>query len=251
MHTSMAIPDKLAFVLLCWTCAFLLSWEISLGIILALVLAGTLIPPFKPNSDTGRKYFNRFLLYSIPLVMVLVTANGLLIHEGPVLLQSPLFSFYGGGVEYALTVSIRLVLLSVSVLLFFVSTRVRDIIDYLDSLGLPNSLVSILLLTLFFLEQVPGRISRVFTAQEARGAPVRKGIISRSKALFVVLSPLVLSSIVESVERGVALELRGYHAQRNVSRTSEPTARISRQGYVFLVLAAAIIIFEVSRWLLK
>jgi energy-coupling factor transport system permease protein len=248
---SLTIPDKLAFVLLCWTCAFLLPWEVNVFLILILVLAVTLFPPFKPVSEVGGKYLNRFLLYSVPLVAVLIVANGLLLHEGSVFLQFAFFSFYKGGVQYALTVSVRLILLSISMLLFFVSTRVRDIVNYLDTLGLPNSLISILLLTLFFLEQLPRRISNVFTAQEARGAPVRQGIISRSKAFFVILSPLVLSSIVESVERGVALELRGYHTHRNVKQPKEQTADVQWWGYVFLILTAVIIFIRIIRWLSK
>jgi energy-coupling factor transport system permease protein len=248
---SLAIPDKLAFVLLCWTCAFLLPWEVNVVVILLLVLGGTLFPPLKPVSEAGRKYLNRFLLYSIPLVTVLIVANGLLLHEGPVLLQFSFFNFYEGGIQYALTVSVRLILLSVSILLFFVSTRVRDIVNYFDTVGLPNSLVSILLLTLFFLEQVPRRISNVFTAQEARGAPVREGIFSRSKAFFVILSPLILSSIVESVERGVALELRGYHVHRKREQLNEQTGEIKRWGYIFLLLTIVVITIEIVHWLSK
>ncbi len=246
---SLAVPDKLSFVLFAWTCAFLLPWQISIAMIFLIILAAAFLFPFKPVSETGRKYFKRFLVYSIPFVLVLVTVNGILLHEGPVQLHVAFFDFYEGGLHYGLTVSVRLVLLSLSVLLYFTSIRIRDFVTYLQTVGLPNSFVSIILLTLFFLEQLPHRISNVFTAQEARGAPVREGLISRGRAFFVVLSPLVLSSIVESVERGVALELRGYHSHRETKTPGDHTGAFHVWRYIFFMLTIAVIIFAFVRWL--
>ena len=246
---SLAIPDKLSFVLLSWTCAFLMPWQESVGMILLIVLAVGFLSPFRPVSETGRKYVNRFLVYALPFAAVLVIVNGILIRDGTAKLHLAFLDFYEEGLHYGLTVSIRLVLLSIAVLVFFTSTRVRDLVAYLQTLGLPNAFVSIILLTLFFLEQLPHRISGVFTAQEARGAPVRGGFISRIRALFVVLSPLVLSSIVESVERGIALELRGYHLHPQKQRSDVRTSTFPIWRYVFLTLTMFLIIFSLVRWL--
>ena len=245
----LAIPDKLSFVLLAWTCAFLLSWQFNIPFIVLLVLLAFTFNPFKPVTASGRTYFSRFTIYAILLVFVLVAVNGLLLREGPVRFRFIVLDFYDAGLTYGLTVSVRLILLSLSVLVFFASTHFQDFAKYLQSLGLPRSFVSIILLSMFFLEQLPHRITQVFTAQEARGAPVRAGIVARSRAFFLILSPLVLSSIVESVERGVALELRGYHLLRTKKdiRRDEPTSRFWR--FAFLTLSSIIIILSVVHWL--
>ncbi len=224
MRRTLSIPDKLLFVLFIWTCAFLLDWQFNLALLVLTLLASFLLAPFRPVNEDGERYTRRFLTYSGVFVCVLVLVNGVLLREGTPVFTVSFLSLYSGGILYGLTVSTRLLLLSLSLLMFFVSVRLRDFVRVLESVGLPKPIVTIILLTAFFLEQLPHRIARVFTAQEARGAAVRAGLLSRSKALFVVLSPLVLSSIVESVERGVALELRGYHARPG---PTTPTGELS------------------------
>ncbi len=244
-----AIPDKLSFVLLAWTCAFLLPWQYNIPFILLLVVVASTFSPFKPVTITSRKYLYRFLAYSILLALVLVVVNGLLLREGSVRFTIVFVKLYEAGLEYGLTVSVRLILLSLSVLVFFSSIHFQEFAKYLQSVGLPHSLVSILLLTLFFLEQLPHRISRVFIAQEARGAPVRAGIVARSRAFFLILSPLVLSSIVESVERGAALELRGYHQSTRRKENQHEEVGFPPWRYVFLILSAIVIVLFIFHWL--
>jgi energy-coupling factor transport system permease protein len=246
---SLAIPDKLSLVLLAWTCAFLLHWHYGVLCIVMLLALRITVPSLKPFSAVSDKYFKRYLAYSVFFVSVLVAANGLLIHTGPIRFNLVFLSFYEGGLQYGFSVSIRLVLLSLSVLLLFASTRFRDLADYLETIGLPNSLVTILLLTLFFLEQLPQKISQVFTAQEARGARVRAGILTRGQSLFLILSPLVLSSIIESTERGTALELRGYHSRKRTPFRATERTEHHLWRYVFAGISLILILASVFRWL--
>ena len=245
----LAMPDKLAFILLAWTCAFLLPWQFNVPPIAIIVLLACTSSPFKPVTPAARRYLVRFAIYSILFVCVFLAVNGLLLRQGPIMLKLFALEFYESGFEYGLTVSMRLILLSLSVLVFFASTRFQDFTHYLQSLGMPRSLLSILLLTMFFLEQLPHRISQIFTAQEARGAPVRAGIVARSRGFFLILSPLVFSSIVESVERGLALELRGYHLHRISERDHDSEVQMHAWGYGFVVLSSFIILLSFVHWL--
>ncbi len=247
---TLEITDKLALVVFAWACAFLLSWQYSLAFVIVFILLVGGVHPFRPVSESGWKYFKRFLIYAFPLVLVLVTVNGILMRDGEQV-HLGFVTIYEGGLQYGLTVSTRIVLLSISILVFFVSVHVRDLVKYFQTRGLPHQLASIFLLTLFFLEQLPHRISNVYTAQEARGAPVRRGFMSRSKAFFVVLSPLVLSSIVESVERGVALELRGYYRYPGTKLARDGSETQSAWRYLFLLLTLFVIILTIVRWLSK
>jgi len=246
----MAIPDKLSFVLLVWICAFLLPWQWNSAVIGFVIILQVLAPSFRPISKSSRRYFSRFVAYALVLTLVLALVNGLLIREGSVRFSILFLNFFDAGIIYGLEVSVRIVLLSLSILLFFGSTRIQDFARYLQSVGMPNSFVSILLLTLHFLEQLPHRIAQIFTAQEARGAPVRAGILSRGRALLLVLPPLILSSIVESLERGAALELRGYHFYKPVTIDGKDT-RFSLWRYVFMTLAITVIIRSVYLWLMR
>ncbi|MBI3788864.1 MAG: hypothetical protein HY276_11495 [Ignavibacteriales bacterium] len=246
------LPSKLAFVFLMWVCAFTLPWLINGGLILLLLLIRYTVPAYKPISKKGSKAFNKFFAYALAILLLLLALNALLIKQGSVLFNIYGLSFYKEGFFFGLTTAVRLLLLSFSVLLFFASIQLPDFIKFMHRAGLPPSLVLVLLLTLHFLEQLPDRINQIFIAQEARGAPIRAGVVSRLKAFFVILSPLVLSSIVESIDRGTALELRGFLSERSVLLT-KPRERvaISPLTAILLIATLALILFKMTQWLLK
>lgn len=246
------IPSKLAFVFLMWVCAFTLSWLLNGVLILLLFLVRYSVPAYKPVSEKASGRFNKFFVYAVAVSFLLLALNALLIKKGNVFFSIYELSFYEEGFFFGLTTAMRLLLLSFSVLLFFISIQLPGFIKFLQQAGLPPSLVLVLLLTLHFLEQLPERINQIFVAQEARGAPIRAGFASRLKAFFVILSPLVLSSIVESIDRGTALELRGFLSERTAISSNAPAKPApSPLMVVFLITATLLIIFSIAQWLRK
>jgi energy-coupling factor transport system permease protein len=226
-----------------------MPWTIHAGICIALVIARFAIPAFHPLSQRSSSAFSKFIPYSIAVALFVVGLNSLFIKGGTV--RSVLgISFYEDGLLFGLRTASRLILLSLSVLLFFISTPLTVIISYLQSKGLPPSIVLLLLLTLHFLDQLPMRIHQIFLAQQARGAPVDAGVLSRTKALLSILSPLVLSSIVESIERGTALELRGFlNRPPSEQATDKVDPRVNLLTALFYLISLAIIAYAVYRWL--
>ena len=190
------------------------------------------------------------MLYCIAVAILVVCLNALFIKSGSLIATVLGFSFYEDGLLFGLRTVSRLILLSLSVLMFFISTPLTVLIAYLQNKGLPPFLVLVLLLTLHFLDQLPSRIHQIFLAQQARGAPIDAGFLSRTKALLSILSPLVLSSIVESIERGTALELRGFLSRPSAERQSEQVeTRINLLTVCFYLISLAIIAYSIYRWL--
>lgn len=246
------VPSKLAFVFLMWVCAFTLPWLINGGLILLLLLIRYTVPAYKPISKKASKAFNKFFVYALAILLLLLALNALFIKQGSVFFNIYGLSFYEEGFFFGLTTAVRLLLLSFSALLFFVSIQITDFVKFLQQAGLPSSLVLVLLLTLHFLEQLPERINQIFVAQEARGAPIRAGVVSRLRAFFVILSPLVLSSIVESIDRGTALELRGFLSEQPVISTKPRVrAAISPLTVILLIAALTLILIPIAQWLRK
>jgi energy-coupling factor transport system permease protein len=245
------ISSKLALVLLVWVCAFTLDWFVNVPLLIVAVGARYLVPAFRPQSARATKAFDKFLLYSVAILVLLTALNAVLMPGGEVLLTLAGVNFHYEGLMFGIKTAARLLLLSVAILVFFISTPLPEFVRFLQQKGLPAQLVLILLLTLHFLDQLPGRINRVFVAQEARGAPVRAGLLSRAKSLTSILSPLVLSSIVESIERGTALEVRGFlvHQAQSPPTLQAPT-KSNPATLLLLVLALAVFIFFLLRWLL-
>ncbi len=251
MNTRFDLSSKIALVLLLWVCAFILPWEYQAILCLLIITARYALPAFHPQSDRSSRAFARFLLYSIVAAILIIVLNSVLISGGKAWEVTPGIALHEEGLFFGIRTSCRLLLLTYSILLMFVSTPLQDLIRFLQHRGMSPSFSLILLLTLHFLDRLPSRIHQIFLAQQARGAPVDAGIVARSKALLTVLSPLVLSSIVESIERGTALELRGFlnqPLQREAPVTdSEENSVLT---VIFLSLAFVILIGAILRWLL-
>ncbi|MBI3003844.1 MAG: hypothetical protein HYY49_00325 [Ignavibacteriales bacterium] len=198
--------------------AFFLPWQVSLSFMPVIVLLEIFLSPFRPLSAGAHKKFLQFIGYLTFLGVLIVGMNGLLLKSGEVVLRLLWFNIYDGGIEFGLNVASRLLLLSSAILLFFVSTPIKMLADFLGHIGLSKKIVTIILLATFYLDQLPQRITQVFWAQEARGAPVRSNILQRLKSFFSILAPLTLSSLVESVDRGMALQLRGFQGYASLSQ---------------------------------
>ena len=250
MKANLDLPSKLALVFLLWVCAFTLPWTFQVGLCFLLVAARFAIPAFRPLSSRSATAFSKFILYSIAVALLVVCLNAFFIRSGNVVATLLGFSFYEDGLLFGLRTASRLILLSFSVLMFFISTPLTVFIDYLQSKGLPPYLVLMLLLTLHFLDHLPTRIHQIFLAQQARGAPVDSGVLSRTKALLSILSPLVLSSIVESIERGTALELRGFLSRPvAIRKPEEAETRVNLLSICFYFASLVIIAYSIYRWL--
>ena len=250
MSTRTDPSSKLAFVLLLWVCAFTLPWIVQAALCLAVILLRFAVPALQPQSPRSSKAFNRFILYAVAVVVLVVVLNGLLIRGGDTISIAGV-SLHSDGLLFGVRTACRLLLLSFSILLFFISTPLPQFIRYLQQKGLPPYLALVLLLTLHFIDQLPSRIHQIFLAQQARGAPVDSGMFARTKALLSILSPLVLSSIVESIERGTALELRGFlnrPAERSESETE--TAGTNWLSILLLLLSFAVLVYSLGRWLI-
>jgi energy-coupling factor transport system permease protein len=228
----------------------MLPWTIQAGLCLLIILSRFVVPSLRPLSERSSRAFSRFMLYSVVVAALVVGLNALLMKSGDIVTVFLGFSFYQDGLFFGLKTASRLILLSFSILLFFVSTPLPVLIDYLQKRGLPSALVLVLLLTLHFLDQLPSKIHQIFLAQQARGAPVNAGVLARARALLSILSPLVLSSIVESIERGTALELRGFLSRPPIERQLEETdARFNLLTVSFNIFSLLIIAYSVYRWL--
>ena len=251
MSTGQSLSRKLALVLLLWVCAFTLPWSIQASLCILLIIARYAIPPLRPATLRSAKAFSRFLVYSMVVATFVVLLNGLILREGMISATVSGISLYEGGLVFGARTASRLLLLSFSILLFFISTPLPDLIQYLQVKGLHPSFALVLLLTLHFLDQLPARIHQIFLAQQARGAPVDSGVFSRTKALFSILSPLVLSSIVESIERGTALELRGFLQRPQVNRVVKQSESVADWLTISLILLAlAVLIYRIVQWLI-
>lgn len=245
----MGVPEKLALTLFLIVAAVTLPWAASAALVVGSIAARSLVPALRPVTAT--RFWKSLLVLSL-LVAVMTALNALLIRTGEPVAQLGPFRFFSGGLEFGLVTGFRLLLIACAFLVLFGSTKIQELAHTLNTMGMPSAVATTMLLALHFLDHLPERINQIFIAQESRGAPVRAHFFARVRSFLLLLRPLVLSSIVESVERGTALELRGFHS----GLALRPAARLPAQGrrsglaVAFVVLSILAVIYRVSVWLM-
>ncbi|MCI0708400.1 MAG: energy-coupling factor transporter transmembrane protein EcfT [Ignavibacteriae bacterium] len=219
--------------------SFLADWQTNLLLFAGFSLLGALQIFLQTEFISIRRAYSRFLLYAIAASALITVLNGFFLRDGDVAAEVLGITFYDAGLQFGITTGARLAVISVSLFLFFVTTPLRRLIQFFQQAGLPGQLTVILFLALHFIGQVPARISQIYTAQEARGAPVRGHAIARLKAFLAILFPLLLSSISETLERGAALEARGFRGELTAVSTT-PFPLVSK------VIATAVFLATLS-----
>lgn len=245
------VGEKLSAALFFVVLSVALPWRLNAFLFVLLLLVRLSFKSFRPATAVAQRRFRVLARYFVLIVLLMTFMNGLLIKGGTTWPLPGGFALSSEGIEFGLRTGMRLLVIATSLPLFFSSTPIPRLAQFLQNVGWPTQLVLTLLLTLYFIETLPERISMIFTAQEARGAPVRSTFLARTKGFFLVLSPLLLSALVESIDRGMALELRGFHSGSKLSFSGEAgEARLGTAGILFLVLSALCIVWIVIRWLL-
>lgn len=248
---TIGIPEKLALTLFLVVAAVTLPWNISALLIAALLSARTLIPALRPLDQTARRRFRKIFFLLLSLVAVMTAVNSVLVKSGEVWAEVAGIRLFEGGLLFGLTTGCRLLLIASAFLVLFGSTSIGAFADYLNHVGIPGPIATTALLSLHFLDHLPERIQQIFIAQESRGAPLRGNLVARIRSFFLLLSPLVLSSIVESIERGMALELRGFHLGISLRTASGPEHRHwSLITVVLLAFSIILVVYQLALWLI-
>ena len=246
------VPEKLACTAFFIALSIAVPWQLNGLLFLVFLAIPSSVAAFRPSASEHRHRFWKFVRYILAVVLLIIILNGVFIRGGPIVISLGPASLTEEGIQFGLNTGTRLLVITTALLLFFSSTPLRSVAGYLQHTGLPSQLVMALLLTLHFLDQLPRRIQTIYTAQEARGAPVRAHLLSRARAFLTILAPLVFSSISESLDRGVALELRGFTTHTSLRIDSTAGAyRITWITILLLIGAVVAVAVSILQWLLK
>lgn len=103
-----------------------------------------------------------------------------------------------------------LVWLGAATLLMLV-TRPDRLMLALTELGLPRNIAYIILTSLQIIPRFQGKAQTILEAQRARGLETEGTLIHRLRMLVPLVTPLILSSLVDLDERAIALEARAFN----------------------------------------
>lgn len=139
---------------------------------------------------------------------------------------TPLFSigpavFYKEGLLFALDIGINIlnILLSFSVLIL--TTKPSDLVEDFVRIGLSPRLGYVLISVFQIIPEMTETMATITDAQRSRGMETEGNLITRIRAFFPLISPVVMSSLVNTRERAIALEVRGFNSKQKKTFLNE------------------------------
>ena len=190
-----------------------------------------------------------------PLVLILVftgVLNLFFTQEGPVLVDFWIITITLGGLQRAIFMMARILMLITGTFLLTYTTSPISLTDGLEALLNPlkkikvpvHELSMMMCIALRFIPTLIEETDKIMCAQKARGADFENGsLMERAKALVPILVPLFIGAFRRADELATAMECRCY--QGGEGRTKMKLLRYMRRDYltygVGVLLLAAVI----------
>src|SRR5262249_2124469 len=144
----------------------------------------------------------------------------------------------------ALTVALRLGAAIAALTTVIAGTAPRRLTRALAARGRPGWAACPITGSLEAAPEARARARQVLDAQRCRGLAPGGGIAGRARALIPLVGPLVSGLVVESDERALALDARGFVAGRRrtaLTEIADPAGERRLRGAIWLAIAALVV----------
>lgn len=199
--------------------------------------------------------FVKISIFSVGILMFFIVFIQSFFYQGAnptVLYEIGAFSIKLEGIMRGLNLGSSILVFGSSILLFFQTTEIKDLMYSLEVKGLNSKASYVILATLQMIPQMHKNSQVIMSAQKSRGVETEGNLIVRAKAFIPVLAPLVLSSIANTEEKALTLEARGFSAP--VQKTHLMIINREKIDSVvvtcMLVVTGAIIVWRVIGWVI-
>ena len=157
-----------------------------------------------------KTYVKRIFFSLFWLLVAIFIIQSIFLPSGEVLLKVGIISVYKEGLFKAIILTSRITAFVSILTLLILITPAKDFTIALEKKGLNPKAAFILLLSLQMIPEMKKQANVIMNSQKARGVETEGNILVRAKALIPVFIPLVLSSIVNTEEKAITLEARGF-----------------------------------------
>lgn len=167
-----------------------------------------------------------------------------LISFGPVI-------FYKEGVNYALGILINVVNILMSFCVLILTTRPSDMIENFIRRGFSPRFGYVFISVFQIIPQMTETMSTITDAQRSRGMETEGNLLVRIKAFIPLIAPVIMSSLINTKERALALEVRGFNSTRKKTFLNDEV-KTGADRYIqiaLLIIIIAAIIWRITSWL--
>ena len=140
-----------------------------------------------------------------------------------------------GSVEFAFSISFRILILALASCLFSLSTDSSDFLHALRRIGIPYEIAFTTGLVIYFFPMVVTETAIVRTSLETRGVSLRKGNFKARLSTFRILIISILMNFIEkSKYQAIAMDSRCFNMSKN--RSSLKIMRFRFSDLLFMIL---------------
>ena len=238
-------------VILYCVCVSILATIRVNGYAIYLIPFFIMIPVLFTASGIWEKFFKFYKSIFIFIAFIFVVQT-LVIRSDAVLFRFGILSIYEEGLQRAIFLCFIILNISGILLWLFQTTETKEMTYALERMGVSYK-ASFVFLSTFQMIEVLGKSSKtIMNAQRARGIETEGNLLVRCKAFFPMIVPLVVGAIMNTEERVLTLECKGFDTQCPKTRLLE----LKKSGNEWkaigfsAIVTAAILIGRIMLWVM-
>jgi len=152
-----------------------------------------------------------------------------------------ILNFLTSGINMAILIVLRLILIMSSFSLFFLTTYPEDFAYALVSIGVPYDFALTFTMAIRFVPTLAREAQLIIDAQKSRGLELEKGnFITKMRNYLPILIPLIVNSLRRSISVAEAMESRAFGA--SPKRSSLIELSLKKYDYAALILIFSFVI---------
>lgn len=188
-------------------------FAIFIALSLAVLASGRLLKRVVP-----------LIAFSFTILITIFLIHGLFNQSNRNILFSigPLH-FYREGLLYALHIGCNVLNMLLSFAILVLSAKPSELVGELEKRGFSRRMGYIITSVFQIVPQMTGTMNTITDAQRSRGLETEGSLLTRAKAFLPLISPVVMSSLINTRERAVALEVRGFAAKQKKTYLADRT----------------------------
>ena len=159
--------------------------------------------------------------------------------------------FYKEGLLYASRIGLNILNMLLAFAMFVLTTKPATLVDDLEQAGFSPRFGYMISSVFQIIPQMMGTMNTIMDAQRSRGMETEGSLFVRAKAFIPLISPVVSSSLINTRERAIALEVRGFDSKTKKTFLSDHKIKGRDRAFMVLMvlLIAGSIVWRVIRWL--
>ncbi|PLR96639.1 energy-coupling factor transporter transmembrane component T family protein [Bacillus sp. T33-2] len=152
--------------------------------------------------------FVLFILFTVVIIQGFFKPDNetALFHLGP-------FTMYKEGLLYGLEITLRVINIVGAFMILVLTTKPSDLVESLVRKGLSPRIGYVISSVFQIIPEMMSAMSTITDAQRARGMETEGKLCVRVRAFLPLMGPVVLSSLINTKERAMALEVRGFNSR--------------------------------------